>query len=104
MSLPLKTRAIEQFCRAVEDRMCSSPDCEHLGASCESGGCDNQACKQHECYCSGCESRYCEDCYGVHFEACPGTRIDPHDERVELTLAEQAVSSDLTGTKRGGCQ
>ena len=103
MSGHLKAGAIEQLCRTVEDRMCSI-DCEHLGTSCEASGCDNRACKEHERYCSSCESRFCEDCYEAHLDACAGSLADAHDQRVELELAEEAVLSDFTGAKRGGCQ
>jgi hypothetical protein len=104
MSGHLKAGAIEQFCRAVEDRMCGSLDCEHLGTSCEGAGCDNRICKTHERYCSSCEQRYCEDCYEAHLEVCPGALVDAHDRRVEQELADEALLPEAGRAKTGGGQ
>jgi hypothetical protein len=84
--------------------MCSGIDCEHLGTNCEAPGCDNLICKTHEQCCSSCEKRYCEDCYETHLEACPGSLIDPHNQIVELQLADEAVFSEVIGTKIGDYQ
>lgn len=104
MSGHLKAGVIEQLCRVVEDHICSSIDCEHLGTKCGAPGCDNRSCKTHAQCCSSCEQRFCEDCYEAHLELCPGSLIDPHNQGVELQLADEEVLPEVTRARIGGCQ
>ena len=83
MSTPTAGNAILRLCSRVEERICGTLDCQHMGQSCEAPGCDNSICRLHGHYCPRCEQRYCEDCHAAHLEACYGAETDAYDELVE---------------------
>lgn len=100
MIQPLIGKAMLELCETVEERICNTNDCEHLGRSCDAPGCDNYFCKLHERYCGRCEQQYCEDCWEIHLEACSGPEADAYDERVEQALSEALPAEP--GRKRSG--
>jgi hypothetical protein len=90
---------IRKLCELVEKRICNLLGCEHLGTICEAAGCDNYVCKVHEQYCSCCQQRYCEDCHTMHLQACGGSEIDAHDQRVERSLSMETKSGSERTTQ-----
>jgi hypothetical protein len=104
MSGHLKAAAIVQLCQAVEDRVCNTVDCEHVGRGCEAVACENRVCNTHGHYCSGCELRYCEECYEAHLEVCCGPRVDVHDQQVEQALALEIVLPGADREQKRGSQ
>lgn len=85
---------IAKICELVEQRMCNTPGCDHLGRVCEAPGCSNRICRLHEFHCSKCEQYYCEDCWAAHLEECCVTPPDEYDEALEQDLASAALRSE----------
>ena len=94
MSHRLPGTTVAKLCELLEQRMCNTPGCDHLGRVCEAPGCSNFICRLHEFYCSKCEQYYCEDCWTAHLEECCVTPPDEYDEALEQALVRPAPRSE----------